>query len=1028
MFSLLTRLCCEAAVYCSVCYYKVHSLPLAVLNMDPKKKTVWEKTKIKFSNIKIKNPGKKKPKPLQYRRSMSVPDLRFVKTPDLTEADGASTASDAFSYCSSSGSSDTTSVTSVPQFADRLTAPDTGPSGRRNVQHVAFMDNKNKFSQPMESQILYEESEDEEDFRGRIQMPSDRRNTHVERSTSSTSATSVDRVKPRVDRENPHVTTTRPGVRFAPTVSDQTNAVTERLAASREQGKRPPGERSNLMDQLNIDRWSLQADRIDSVSSSESIGTLVNSVDSSVCGTSLDEQGFPFWPNDPEDPSDIQDIFCREPQEDNELPNDQDDQSLQDQPGHSAVTMGVSPFHMQKYLLTINLKEGRTLVIRDRNGKSDPYVKFKVEGKTIYKSKVVYKNLNPKWSESFSFPLQDREQVVEVRVYDKDLTTDDFMGSSTIVIKDLELDKTSEMLLKLEDPNSVEDDMGVIVIDTCLTYRDATIKRPKRQQKKKIQKADQNQDKAQTQRAAEVTNCQLWSGVFGITLVEGQGMPEYGQGDIYVRYRLGEQKYKSKNLCVQTNPQWRERFDFNKYDEGLEPLQVEVFAKRGRKSEESWGIVEVDVSGIPDETQQLYTRVLNPDKGVLVFLVTLKPCHGVSINEINKTPLEQSDERDQILEQYGLKHSLKCLRDVGFIQVKVFRATELASTDLNGKSDPFCVLELGNSRLQTQTIHKTLNPEWNTVFTFPIKDINDVLELTVFGEAGDKSPDFLGRVAIPLLSIQNGQQVTQMLKKANLEAPAKGALSLEMEVHYNPVRAGVRTFLPKEERFLEENPKFAKKVLAQNIYRVRKITMALLHTLQYLKSCLEWESTRRSIIAFLIYVVMVWTWELFMFPLFLLLLIGWNYFQITIGKITSNQDLMNMNMADDEEEDEKEKKGLREKIYMVQEIVVTVQNLLEEIACLGERVKNTFNWSVPFLSCLACLVLFVATAALYYIPLRYIILIWGVNKFTKKLRNPYAVDNNEILDFLKRVPSDVQKVHYSELRVPSAQSPPRRRK
>lgn len=34
----------------------------------------------------------------------------------------------------------------------------------------------------------------------------------------------------------------------------------------------------------------------------------------------------------------------------------------------------------------------------------------------------------------------------------------------------------------------------------------------------------------------------------------------------------------------------------------------------------------------------------------------------------------------------------------------------------------------------------------------------------------------------------------------------------------------------------------------------------------------------------------------------------------------------------------------------------------------------------------------------------------GVNKFTKKLRDPYAIDNNELLDFLSRVPSDVQVV------------------
>lgn len=35
----------------------------------------------------------------------------------------------------------------------------------------------------------------------------------------------------------------------------------------------------------------------------------------------------------------------------------------------------------------------------------------------------------------------------------------------------------------------------------------------------------------------------------------------------------------------------------------------------------------------------------------------------------------------------------------------------------------------------------------------PIKDIHDVLEVTVFDEDGDKPPDFLGKVAIPLLSV-----------------------------------------------------------------------------------------------------------------------------------------------------------------------------------------------------------------------------------------------------------------------------------
>ncbi|MEQ2276768.1 hypothetical protein XENORESO_008612 [Xenotaenia resolanae] len=179
-----------------------------------------------------------------------------------------------------------------------------------------------------------------------------------------------------------------------------------------------------------------------------------------------------------------------------------------------------------------------------------------------------------------------------------------------------------------------------------------------------------------------------------------------------------------------------------------------------------------------------------------------------------------------------------------------------------------------------------------------------------------------------------------------------------------------------------------------------------------------------------IFLVTVWHWELFMLPLFLLLLIGYNYIQFSRDKASYNQDLVNMAMGDDDEEDEKEsgKKGLMDKIHMVQEVVLVVQNVLEEIANIGERVKNIFNWSVPFMSCLTCLVLFLAASLLYIIPLRYIVLVWGVNKFTKKLRNPYSIDSNEILDFLQRVPSDVQKVQYSVLRAPTGQNQPRKKK
>ncbi|KAM7016031.1 multiple C2 and transmembrane domain-containing protein 2 [Tautogolabrus adspersus] len=671
----------------------------------------------------------------------------------------------------------------------------------------------------------------------------------------------------------------------------------------------------------------------------------------------------------------------------------------------------------RSFLLTINLKEGRNLVIRDRCGTSDPYVKFKLEGKTFYKSKVVYKDLNPTWNETFSLPVKDLSQKLYVKVYDRDLTTDDFMGSASVTLSDLEIDRVNELSLPLDDPNSLEEDMGVVLVDLSLSHRDGDSKRGHRwpqRQKRSFRSGSSSQN---FRLSESLRKSQLWTSVVSVTLVGGQELPlDTLGGQFFVRFRLGEQRYKSKNHCKVSNPQWRERFTLNQFMDGSDLLEVELWSKEGRRTEECLGVCEVDLTRVPLDQRQLFTHTLDQGRGCLVFLLTLNTCSGVSISDLCAAPLDEPHEQQNQLDIYSLKRSLKNLRDVGFLQIKVIKAADLLAADLNGKSDPFCVLELGNDRLQTHTVYKSLHPEWNKVFTFPVKDIHDVLVVTVFDEDGDKAPDFLGKVAIPLLSIRSRQQIAYPLKKEDLGGLSKGTITLELEVIFNPVRASVRTFQPRERTFMEDNPKFSKKALARNVLRVQTLYRAIISTMRYIKSCFQWESVQRSLLAFLVFVVTVWYWEFYMLPFFLVLLISWNYMQIRSGRVS--QDLESMDVGDEEEDDEKEseRRGLMEKIHMVQDTIVTLQTLLDEIACFGERIKNTFNWSVPFLSTLAFLIFVMATILTYYIPVRYIVLIWGINKFTKKLRNPYSIDNNEVLDFLSRVPSDVQKVQHSEIR------------
>uniref|UniRef100_A0A8I5N4B1 Multiple C2 and transmembrane domain-containing protein 2 n=1 Tax=Papio anubis TaxID=9555 RepID=A0A8I5N4B1_PAPAN len=627
-----------------------------------------------------------------------------------------------------------------------------------------------------------------------------------------------------------------------------------------------------------------------------------------------------------------------------------------------------SPF---AYLLTIHLKEGRNLVVRDRCGTSDPYVKFKLNGKTLYKSKVIYKNLNPVWDEIVVLPIQSLDQKLRVKVYDRDLTTSDFMGSAFVILSDLELNRTTEHILKLEDPNSLEDDMGVIVLNLNLVVKQGDFKRHRWSNRKRLS-ASKSSLIRNLRLSESLKKNQLWNGIISITLLEGKNVSGGSMTEMFVQLKLGHQRYKSKTLCKSANPQWQEQFDFHYFSDRMGILDIEVWGKDSKKHEERLGTCKVDISALPLKQANCLELPLDSCLGALLMLVTLTPCAGVSISDLCVCPLADPSERKQITQRYCLRNSLKDMKDVGILQVKVLKAADLLAADFSGKSDPFCLLELGNDRLQTHTVYKNLNPEWNKVFTFPIKDIHDVLEVTVFDEDGDKPPDFLGKVAIPLLSI-----------------------------------------------------------LSRDVDRVKRITMAIWNTMQFLKSCFQWESTLRSTIAFAVFLITVWNFELYMIPLALLLIFVYNFIRPVKGKVSSIQDSQESTDIDDEEDEddkESEKKGLIERIYMVQDIVSTVQNILEEIASFGERIKNTFNWTVPFLSSLACLILAAATIILYFIPLRYIILIWGINKFTKKLRNPYSIDNNELLDFLSRVPSDVQKVQYAELKLCSGHSPLRKKR
>ncbi|XP_031529804.1 multiple C2 and transmembrane domain-containing protein 1 isoform X4 [Vicugna pacos] len=675
------------------------------------------------------------------------------------------------------------------------------------------------------------------------------------------------------------------------------------------------------------------------------------------------------------------------------------------------------------YQLDITLKRGQSLAARDRGGTSDPYVKFKVGRKEVFRSKIIHKNLNPVWEEKACILVDHLREPLYIKVFDYDFgLQDDFMGSAFLDLTQLELNRPTDVTLTLKDPHYPDHDLGIILLSVVLT--------PK----------EEHRDVFQTQslRLSDVhRKSHLWRGIVSITLIEGRdlkAMDSNGLSDPYVKFRLGHQKYKSKIMPKTLNPQWREQFDFHLYEERGGIIDITAWDKDAGKRDDFIGRCQVDLSALSREQTHKLELQLEEGEGHLVLLVTLTASATVSISDLSINSPEDQKEREEILKRYSPLRIFHNLKDVGFLQVKVIRAEGLMAADVTGKSDPFCVVELNNDRLLTHTVYKNLNPEWNKVFTFNIKDIHSVLEVTVYDEDRDRSADFLGKVAIPLLSIQNGEQKAYVLKNKQLTGPTKGVIYLEIDVIFNAVKASLRTLIPKEQKYIEEENRLSKQLLLRNFIRMKRCVMVLVNAAYYVNSCFDWDSPPRSLAAFVLFLFVVWNFELYMIPLVLLLLLTWNYFLIISGKDNRQRDTVVEDMLEDEEEEDdkddkdSEKKGFINKIYAIQEVCISVQNILDEVASFGERIKNTFNWTVPFLSWLAIVALCAFTVILYFIPLRYIVLVWGINKFTKKLRSPYAIDNNELLDFLSRVPSDVQVVQYQELKPDPSHSPCKRKK
>ncbi|KAL3656755.1 hypothetical protein V7S43_018314 [Phytophthora oleae] len=91
-----------------------------------------------------------------------------------------------------------------------------------------------------------------------------------------------------------------------------------------------------------------------------------------------------------------------------------------------------------------------------------------------------------------------------------------------------------------------------------------------------------------------------------------------------------------------------------------------------------------------------------------------------------------------------------------YLHVTLFSAADLPASHsilVGGKSDPYAIIKVGNTKFRSLCLKNNLNPQWNPPeqFVFPIEDVaSAVLSVKVFDMGFIKRDDLFGELVLPV--------------------------------------------------------------------------------------------------------------------------------------------------------------------------------------------------------------------------------------------------------------------------------------
>ncbi|XP_073704614.1 extended synaptotagmin-2 isoform X2 [Garra rufa] len=292
-------------------------------------------------------------------------------------------------------------------------------------------------------------------------------------------------------------------------------------------------------------------------------------------------------------------------------------------------------FPMPKGILRIHFLEAQDLVGKDKflggliKGKSDPYGVIKL-GNQLFRSKIIKETVNPKWNEVYeAFVYEQSGQNVEIELYDEDHDKDDYLGSITMNVDELEKEQKVDEWFVL-------DDVATGKLHLKMEWLSLLPTPDKLDEVLSSIKANKGQ-----------ANDGLSSALLLVHLDSAKNLPSGKKvtsvPSPFVQFTVGHKSFESKTRYKTNEPLWEEAFTFLIHNPKCQELEVEV---KDEKHECSLGTISLPLSKLLQEDQMTINQrfpLKNSGPGA-----TLKMKMALRILSTDKPPIADQSSSVQI--------------------------------------------------------------------------------------------------------------------------------------------------------------------------------------------------------------------------------------------------------------------------------------------------------------------------------------------------------------------------------------------